>query len=190
MSQLVSLHNNIHKNLRVASDRVEDHAADLAMVPVVVSEFLKLVVQYPIALTKNKETGEFVCVAMSGFYEGENLFLGKNGWDTVYTPLQIARQPFFLGDSNAGSTDNSSEEKADPNQASGNEHYIVCFDAESDCIQESGDQSLFDESGKETPYLQSIQSILAELLEGETATKAFVEKLLELQLLQPMRLEI
>ena len=183
MANLIALHNIAHRNLRICPEKVETHGANLSMVPVMLSEFLKLVVQFPIALSKNKDTGQFVCVAMFGFAEGENLFCQNNQCDTLYTPLQIARQPFFLGQ------DEQIQNKTNSDQ------YQVCFDPDSNCLQkvdspEKGSEALFDEEGNVTPYLQRMQSILAELLDGESKTQAFVDKLLTMKLLQAMRLEI
>ena len=71
MSRLVSLNNNIHKDVRVNTAIAEAQGGLLNMVPVMLSEFLKLAVQFPIAITKNKETGQFVVVALFGFQAGE-----------------------------------------------------------------------------------------------------------------------
>ena len=168
MVNLVSLHNKVHQDLKVCPEKALAHGADLAMVPVMLSEFLKLAVQYPIALSKNKETGKFVCVSLLGFSPGENLFWNNGTWEAVYVPLQIARQPFFLGQDN--------------------ENHCVCFDANSDSLQ--GSEALFDSDAKETAYLQKIKSLLAELLDGENKTQAFVNKLLSLDLLEAMSLDI
>lgn len=183
MTNLIALHNIAHRHFRICPEKVEAHGANLSMVPVMLSEFLKLVVQFPIALSKNKETGQFVCVAMFGFAEGENLFCQDHQWDTLYTPLQIARQPFFLGQ------DEQIQDKTNGDQ------YQVCFDPDSNCLlkadsPENGSEALFDEDGNPTPYLQRMQSILAELLDGESKTQAFVDKLLVMGLLQAMQLEI
>ena len=185
MSNLVALHNHLHQSIRVNTHLVEVQGGQLNMVPVVLSEFLKLAVQFPIALTKNKETGQFVCVALFGFQNGENLFIKDNQWDSLYVPLQIRRQPFFLGESSQG-----------------DDQFVICIDSAHQSLQseanetgkrgEQGEQGeqLFDAEGKETPYIENIKSILAELLNGESVTQAFINTLSELQLLQPMHLEI
>jgi len=168
MSNIVTLHNNAHRKLRVIPERVEAQGKGFSMIPVMLNEFLKLAVQFPIALTKNKETGKFVCIAMFGFQQGENLFFGDE--DTLYTPLNIGRQPFFLGDSDG--------------------QHVICFDSDSDCLDATDGEPLFDSEGGAAPYLQRIQSQLAELLDGESKIQDFVEKLVSLELLQSMRLEI
>lgn len=168
MNRLIALNSAAHRNLRVNPAQVHAHAAQLNMVPVVLGEFLKLCVQYPIVLTKNGTTGQFTCIALFGFEKTENLFWTQDRWDALYVPLQVGRQPFFLG----------------PDQ-------LVLIDTLHPAVQESGQgQAIFDESGSETPCLQQAKQMLAALLDGEQQTDRFIRKLLALELVRPMRLEI
>jgi hypothetical protein len=175
MAHLVALDNTVHRQVRVDSGRVEAAAAALNMVPVVLSEFLKLVVQYPIAFTKDKDTGRFACVALFGFHDSENLFVADGRWDAIYVPLQVARQPFFLG------------QAGDP--AAGGKHFVVCIDIGHASIGADGER-IFDTDGQETPCLEEAKGRLAELLDGEAPTRQFIDTLGHLQLLVPMQLEI
>ena len=178
MSRLVALDNRIHRGLRVAPEKVAAQGARLHMVPVVLSEFLKLCVQYPIVLTKSAATGQFVCVCLFGLEKDENLFWRDDQWDAVYTPLHIARQPFFVG----------AAEAAQASSADG--EVVLCIDAENDSLQSHTGDRIFDDEGNETPYLQKTKAILAALLNGEKSTQRFIEKLLALHLVQPMRFEV
>lgn len=178
MSNLIALNQQVHQAIRINTQTVEAQASQLNMVPVVLSEFLKLAVQFPIALTKNKDTGRFVCVALFGFQEHENLFIKDQQWDSLYLPLQIRRQPFFLG-----------------NSEQGDDQFVVCIDSGHQSIEQKnsdalGTEAIFDQEGNATPYLENVKAILAELLNGEAATQAFLKTLAELKLLQPMQLEI
>lgn len=173
MGKLVSLSKELHKHLKVDPDKVEALGANLRMVPVMLSEFSRLVVQYPIVLTKNQETGQFVCVVLFGFETGENLFWQNGAWQGIYTPLNISRQPFFIG-----------LDDQDSNQP------LMCIDTESECLQSGEGEALFDNQGNETAYLTKMQSILAQLLDGEAKTQQFVRKLQQLELLTAVRLEI
>src|SRR5438067_2504606 len=116
MAHLVSLDHEAHRHVHIDMALVEAAGATLNMVPVVLTEFSKLVVQYPIAFTKDKDTGRFVCVALFGLHDHENLFVDDGQWNAIYVPLQIARQPFFLG--NAAEKEGAEAE------------YIVCLDVE------------------------------------------------------------
>ena len=173
MSNLVALHNHAHQSLKVNTQLAEAQGGNLHMVPVVLSEFLKLAVQFPIVFTKNKDTGRFSCITLFGFQANENLFVKNGEWDSLYIPLQIRRQPFFLG--------NSSEVENE---------FVICIDTDHKSLQSDIGEQVFDTTGKETPYLENIKSILAELMNGEASTDNFVKTLAELNLLQPMRLEI
>ncbi len=174
MAHLVLLDNTAHRQVRVDSGQVEAAAGALNMVPVVLSEFLKLVVQYPIALTKDRDTGRFTCVALFGFHDGENLFVDDGRWNAIYVPLQVSRQPFFLG-------------QADP--ATGSGHFVVCIDAGHAAIGPDGER-IFDDDGRETAFLEQAKGRLAELLDGEAPTRQFIDTLVRLELLVPMQLEI
>lgn len=176
MAQLVSLQKNAHQYLKVDTALAEAQGGLLNMIPVMLSEFLKLAVQFPIALTKDSNTGKFVCVALFGFQPGENLFFQQGQWNSLYIPLQIARQPFFLGE--------------DTVNAAGDKQFVICIDIDHHSVQQQQGELLFDANGNESPYLNKIKYLLAELLNGEEKMEHFIEKLLSLQLLQPMQLEI
>lgn len=171
MSRLVALNSAAHRRLRVDQAQVLAQAGRLNMLPVVLGEFLKLCVQYPIVLTKNAATGRFTCIALFGFEPHENLFWQNDRWDALYVPLQATRQPFFLGDG------------VDQDK-------VVCIDTQNAAISQQHGEAIFDEQGEETAYLQQMKQMLAALLDGERQTESFLSKLLALELIRPMRLEI
>jgi hypothetical protein len=173
MTKLVALSNKIHQSLKVDQYKVEETIADLHMLPVVVTEFAKLVVQFPIAFTKNADTGQFVCICLLGFDVGENLFWHAAKFDSIYTPLNIVRHPFFVGqDKQTG------------------EDYVVCIDEQSPTLSSDNGHAIFDEHGQATHYLHEAQQILAQLLQGEKATEDFIACLLKHNLLVPFKLDI
>ena len=170
MTNFVALHHQLHQQLRIDTQLVESLGATNNMVPVVISEFLRLVVHYPIVFTKSGETGNFLCVALLGFESGENLFWNNNQWRSIYTPLNIMRQPFFIGQENSQT--------------------LICIDTDSSTLKTGQGEAIFDSTGKETDYLQKVKSRLAELLDGETRTREFIKALLALNLIMPMALDI
>lgn len=173
MTTLVALENETHSQLKVDIAQVEEVGADLHMLPVVISEFQELVVQYPILFAKHEETGRFQCVALMGLEEGENLFWQGGKSHSIYTPLNIARHPFFLGQ----------------DESSG-DNFVICIDEDSPSVSALRGESLFDDSGKATEFLNRAQSILAALLQGEKHTNDWIECLVELELLVPLTLDI
>ncbi len=168
MTSYVALNNQVHKHLKVDTNLIDAQGANEKMVPVVVSEFLKLAVQYPIAFTKSAETGQFICVAVLGFEE--NLFWQHNYWQAIYVPLNIQRQPFFIG-----------QENNTP---------IICINPDSPVLNQNTGEPLFSEAGAASDYLNRMQEILGELIRGEAQTKQFIEALNEHKLIMPMSLDI
>ena len=174
MAQLVAIDNQNHLNLKVDAAKAELHGAGLHLVPAVMSEFTNMAVQYPLVITKNADTGQFVVAAMLGFESGENLFWRGGQWQGLYLPLQIRRQPFFVGN---------------PEQKVAGD-YVVCFDSESPAITSNDGQALFSEDGVDTEYFQQAKFCLAQLLEGELANKKLLEQLQSMELLQMMQMEV
>lgn len=170
MTKLVAIDNKNHRNLKVDASKAELHGAQVHLIPAVLPEFTNLAAQYPLVLTKNGDTGQFVCVAMLGFEANENLFWQDGQWQAIYLPLQIQRQPFFVGD-------------ADSEQ-------VVCIDLDSPTLSSGEGETLFADDGTESEYFRQAKERLAHLLHGESVNQSFIEKIIELELLQPLSLEI
>lgn len=169
MTKLTALSPELHKHFKIDTDRIEAQGAHERLVPVVIAEFSKLVVQYPVVFTKSEESGEFLCAAVLGFEPKENLFW-QEGWSGIYTPLNIMRQPFFVGNEN-GAT-------------------VVCIDEHAESVSLDRGDALFDEAGRETTFLTDIKKMLAQLLNAEAETKKFIRVLLNYDLLVAMPLEV
>ena len=148
------------------------------MCVVTLSEIPRLVIEYPIAFTKGNENGPLIPVALFGVSPEQNLYWRDDRWNSVSVPLNIGRQPFFVG-----VADN-------PAGGEGAKGLVPCIDLENPGVQESDGEALFDANGAETPYLRHKLASLAELVDGEQKTSAFVEKLVALELIQPIQLEL
>jgi len=192
MTQLESLNKSHHRNVKIDLASAKSLCADQRMMPVVLSEFLKLSIQYPILLTKDEETGQFVAVALCGFEDSDNLFWQDGQWNAVYTPLNVRRHPFFVG--------------ANEHKKNEQDHdYIICINMtgpgvyknnlqkdslQENSLQENSGQALFDDGGQETSFLKEMQSVLGSLIDGEIQTQKFINALLELKLVTPVSLDI
>ena len=174
MNNLIQLDAAQHQHLRIDTDRIARHAAEQRMMPIVISEFQNCAIHFPILISKNAESGAFVCTALFGFDQGENLFWKDGKWDALYTPLNIQRQPFFIGS------------KEDDN----GDDYVLCIDRNSPSVSDNNGEKLFEDNRQPSAYLQKAQSTLRELLQGEAETKVFLDKLLELDLIAPLSLDI
>ena len=191
MTNLVAVDNQHHRAIKIDLNKRELHAEALHSIPVVLSEFTHVALQYPIVLTKNVDTGQFVFVALFGFEFGENLFFQEKQWQGFYLPLQLRRQPFFVGDP----AKNSDIEIH-------NNDYVICIDNDSptivvenslaamDDIIVENSQRLFDDNGLDSAYFKETKACLAELLRGEADNKLLLENLQKMDLLTSMSLEI
>lgn len=160
MTNIVLLNNQAHRALKVHPGAAARLGDDQRFVAVILGEFPHLVAHYPILLTKDANTGGFLLGAMLGFDEGENLFLTPKGMDS-YRPLNLQRGCFFTADDQ------------------------VAIDLDSPRVSEDG-MALFDDKGEPTPYTQSIMALFRELVRGTEQTKAFIETLMKLKLLEPI----
>ena len=173
--RLVELSRSEHAGLRIRADRVEASAASQHLVPIVVSEFRKAATQYPIVFAKNPETGRFAPYVLNGLGVEENLFWSGTELDVAYVPLNVRRQPFFVGTADA------------PEGPATN---VLCIDLDSPCVDGSGAKTIVNPDGSDSAYLQEILSILGELVAGKQRTEQFIASLLSLDLLAPIVLEI
>jgi len=172
MAQLVAIDNKNHLQLAIDQTKVEQHGAKLHLVPAVVPEFSNMAVQYPLVITKNGDTGQFVFAAMLGFEAGENLYWRDEQWQGLYVPLQIRRQPFFVAKSTAS------------------DNYDVCYDTDSPAVATEHGQRLFNDQGQETEFFAQAKGCLGELLRGEEANSQLLSYLQEMDLLQSMKMEV
>jgi hypothetical protein len=176
--KLSNLDRVAHQQLRVVEERAFSSCKDVTMCAVALSEIPRLVIEYPIAFTRNGENGPLIPVALFGVNPEQNLYWRDDRWNSVSVPLNIGRQPFFVG-----LADN-------PAAGEGEKGLIPCIDLENPGVQDAAGEALFDASGAETPYLRHKLALLSELVDGEQKTRAFVERLTALELIQPIQLEL
>ena len=173
--RLVELSRSEHAGLRIRADLVEASAASQHLIPIVASEFRKAATQYPIVFAKNPETGRFAPYVLNGLAVEENLFWSGTELDVAYVPLNVRRQPFYVGTNDA------------PQGAASN---VLCIDMDSPCLDGSGAKTIVNPDGSDSNYLQEILSILGELVAGQKKTEQFIASLLDLDLLAPIVLDI
>jgi SapC len=169
---LVELSRGAHAGLRIRAAGAQGSAASQHLIPIVVSEFRKAAIQYPIVFAKSSETGRFAPYVLTGLAPEENLFWSGTELDVAYVPLNVRRQPFYVGAS------------------SGDSGGVLCIDVESPCLDESGDTVLVNPDGSDSAYLKSVLAVLGELVAGRGPTEQFVATLLSLDLLAPILLDI
>ncbi|MDI7774948.1 SapC family protein [Asticcacaulis sp. EMRT-3] len=167
MPHIAILNRDAHHDLRVRPHGVNQPEDRMHFVPVVVGEFGHLVTHYPILFAKDAETGAFFAGAMLGFEPGENLFAAEPPSRDVYRPLNLQRVPFFTSGDN------------------------IAIDLDSPRVGTHADgQGLFDETGGPSPYLQGIMGVFQQLVPGLERTRAFIARLLQLRLIEPVTFDL
>jgi hypothetical protein len=175
MSNYEVLSPTTHKNIHVLTERGEAQGDKIQYSLIYPLEFRNIQSCYPIFFSKSGETGEFFPIALFGFENNENLFLDENGWNAVYIPMMVERQPFLIGYQGA------SEDESKP---------IVSIDMDSPKIREDKGQPLFDKDAKPTEFLKSMMTKLESLHYGHEHNKGFITALTAEDLLEPFTLEI
>jgi hypothetical protein len=165
-----ALLNNVdHKDLRVITNRSAEYGDNVAFVTTFPSEFRNVQSHYPIVFRKSAN-GAFEPIALFGFQEGENLFLNRSGWDAIYVPLLIERQPFLIG-------------------VNGPE-LMVNIDLDNPRISKTEGEVLFLPHGGTTEFLEHMNSVLHAIHQGLQSISGFVGALLEHNLLESFVLDI
>lgn len=122
----------------------------------------------PIFFAKNPETGAFYAGALFGFKPGEFLLGGPEEGPPPYVPLDRQRAGFYV----AG------------------EDIAIDLDNPRFAASGSEGEALFDEDGRPGPVLRQIQRLLGQLVRGKEETEAFIARLLELKLIEPVDISL
>lgn len=168
MSDVALLNNVDHVDLRIDTARGAHLGDDVMHAITYPVEFRDVQAHYPIVFAATPDGG-FQPIALFGFREGENLFLDGDCWDATYIPLSVQRQPFLIG-------------------RSGDE-LMMHVDLAHPRAGRTGER-LFLEHGGTTEYLERMSSVLLALHDGLSTTTAFVDALVELQLLESFVLDV
>ena len=175
MTKHVLLNNVEHKDLRVITRRAAQYGDNVMCALTFPAEFRSVQAHYPIFFRKAADSGQFQPFAMFGFHDGENLFLGEQGWDATYVPMTIERHPFLIGFQ----------------QGTGAERQMVVHvDLDSPRISRAEGERVFLEFGGVSEYLQRVNGILSAIHGGVESTPPFVAALLELDLLESFALDM
>ena len=177
MAAIEALDNQRHRDVRIHTGHGPELGEAVHFVPVVADELRLLVVEYPVFLMKDENTGQFGMSALLGFEAGQNLFLDGNDWRALYVPMNIRRQPFGVSvASGAG---------ADAGQSRG----TLALDMASRRVRETDGEALFESDGTPTPYLEQMQALIRRFMAGTEATAQFLRILTDNDLIVQAQLE-
>jgi hypothetical protein len=169
MNNAVLLNNIDHKDLRVITTRGAAYGDDVKSALTFPAEFRNVQAHYPIVFQKTAD-GKFQSIALFGFQDKENLFLGPDGWDANYVPLTVERQPFLIG-----------FRDREP---------MVHIDLASPRLSRTEGEALFRDYGGSTDFLERMSSVLLTIHQGLEAAPAFIDALLQHDLLESFVLDV
>lgn len=176
-NNFVLLNNVDHQNLKVITERSAKYGDNVHYALTFPLEFRQVQSCYPIFFKKDASTGQFSPIALFGFREQENLFLDEDGWNASYIPLMIRRQPFVIGMQ-------AVDAEGDTKQP------VVSLDINSPRVSESEGEALFLKHGGVSDFLSSVTEMLETIRLADAMNRNFVDKLLELDLLESVTMQI
>ena len=165
----VPLDKNKHKDIKINLTHNFAHAKDTHLAAASLREYAQVASCMPIVIIKDPKSDIYHSVAMLGTEQGVNLFLQDGKWQGHCVPLNVQRYPFDV--------------RQDGDKLG------VFFDENSELVGTEG-EPLFTEEGEPSPFLQNRQQLLSELANSEMATRDFIKKIVELDLLDPIQLGV
>lgn len=130
--------------------------------------------EYPILFRRDGE-GEFQAIVLLGLDRGENLFLAADQWNARFIPAEIRRGPFVVGQ---------------VEDVSGTATLAPFIDLDDPRVGESEGEPLFLSLGGNAPYLEEVVTALRIIQERTAETRAMFSVFLELDLIQPVNIQI
>lgn len=164
------LNNAEHQDLRIITTHALRYGDDMMAALTFPAEFRNIQAHYPIVFKRSQE-GEFAPLALFGFREKQNLFLGEKGWEAPYVPLMVERVPFLIG-------------------KGPNDEQVVHIDLDSPRVSRTEGTPVFKEHGAGSEFLDRMSSMLATIYQGMQATQPFIAALVEHELLESFALDI
>lgn len=159
-----------HGELRIAMPQNAAFASDAQAVPVLLSEFADVALEYPIVFVQTPD-GAWMALALTGLQQNQNVFVGENGaWNANYIPASVRRYPFVL----ASGGDGTLSVAVDMSLASEAETAI----------------RLFDDEGNPSETLQNSIGFLQSFQGQSAQTSTLIARLAELELLTDAEFQI
>lgn len=162
-----------HRTLRVKKNTHFAQAWEQHLIPITVDEVADAATEFPVVLVKNTHVGGFSLVTIMALQASTNLYCNNlESFKGVYAPRVLRIYPLML----KGSSDNDQME--------------VCIQNDSNLLSETDGQTLFDENGEQTLFLQQQIKQLMLHSEQQPITEAFIALLLEHELLHAQKVAI
>jgi hypothetical protein len=166
----------LHGKLKVKQDPGFAHARDSNIAGIVMGELGDCASNFPLAFLPSPDGQGYSLVALLGLAQGDNVYFGEQFWSSTHVPWSIQRYPFVIG----------FDDKADDDAAP----LAPCLVTNSPLLGEKEGLALYNGEGKDSEFLQGRLRLLSMLWDGEQQTQQFIKRLLELDLLVPLELEL
>jgi hypothetical protein len=170
------LNNVTHKDLKIIQEHLAPCSDRIGFAAIIPLEFRQAASCYPIFFRRTHSDNQFEAVALFGFAPDENLFVDDQRQDDNYVPLSVARIPFAIGYTQDAAT--------------GQREPVIHVDMDNPRVSIAQGEPVFLAQGGNSPYLDQVNSILAELIAGVTVCKRFTDILQAEDLLEPFVLKI
>lgn len=152
-------------------------AAGLDAVPMLSEEFASIARFCPIVFAGSEKS--LLPHAMLGLKPGKSIFVGENGgWGGPYIPAFLRRYPFISAPVRQKENDTADKR-------------ILAIDEDFKGVNTSGrGMALYDAQGAQTKFLQDVGKFVVNFDVSLGRTRAFVGRLQEQDLLEPMAIQI
>lgn len=166
---LVPLNREQHRGLGLPPGS-QAWSAGLNAVHLNAGEFASAAADYPIAFSRDEDSGEFLPMAVLGLRTAENLFVDAQGrWlPRCYLPAFVRRHPFCIAEI--------------PDREGRAPQRLVCF--EQGALKPGG-EPLFTTQGEPTPTWDNIQRLLEAIEASRQQTRVLCKRLESLGLFTP-----
>jgi hypothetical protein len=157
-----------HRKISIKAGKDYSFAKVVNSVPLMAVEFDLACSEYPIVFTG--EGRDAMPAVLLGVRDNENLHVDENGeWASKYIPAFIRRYPFVFSSAD-GVT------------------FTLCLDEKYPGVNKNDQgERLFDSEGTRTQYLQGVLNFLQSYQAQFEETRKFCQRLVDLDLLEPMR---
>ena len=157
-----------HGDVSIKTGNNYGFAREVNSVPLMSAEFDLASAEY--AIVFSGEGNEVMPAALLGIRDSENLYVDEHGaWNAKYIPAFVRRYPFVF----------STQDKST---------FTLCLDEDYPGVNRRGlGERLFDADGERTQYLQGVLGFLQAYQAQFEATRAFCQRLVELNLLEAMQ---
>jgi SapC len=157
-----------HSDVSIKAGGDYAFAKSVNSVPLMATEFDLSCAEY--AIVFSGDGNDVMPAVLLGIRDNENLYIDeKGGWNAKYIPAFVRRYPFVF----------SSQDKST---------FTLCLDEDFPGVNRKGSgERLFDAEGERTQYLRSVLGFLQAYQAQFEATRAFCQRLVELNLLEAMQ---